>query len=82
MLDVRDPVEHADGVLPGADLAHLAAVARDPDAYVIDDKIFVYCASGYRAGIAASFIEAAGGTPIVVKDNLGKFRGRLVTPAV
>jgi hydroxyacylglutathione hydrolase len=82
MLDVRDPVEHADGVLPGADLAHLAAVARDPDAYVIDDKIFVYCASGYRAGIAASFIEAAGGTPVVVKDNLGKFRGRLVTPAV
>ncbi len=82
MLDVRDPVEHVDGVLPGADLAHLATVARDPDAYAIDEKIFVYCASGYRAGIAASFIEAAGGTPVVVKDDLEKFGGRLVTPAV
>jgi rhodanese-related sulfurtransferase len=82
MLDVRDPVEHADGVLPGADLAHLATVARDPDAFAIDEKVFVYCASGYRAGIAASFIEAAGGTPVVVKDDLEKFSGRLVTPAV
>jgi glyoxylase-like metal-dependent hydrolase (beta-lactamase superfamily II)/rhodanese-related sulfurtransferase len=82
MLDVRDPVEHADGVLPGADLAHLATVAKDPDTFAIDGKVFVYCASGYRAGIAASFIEAAGGTPVVVKDNLTKFSGRLVTPAV
>jgi glyoxylase-like metal-dependent hydrolase (beta-lactamase superfamily II)/rhodanese-related sulfurtransferase len=82
MLDVRDPVEHAVGVLPGADLAHLATVAGDPDAFATDEKVFVYCASGYRAGIAASFIEAAGGTPVVVKDNLEKFRGTLVTPAV
>jgi rhodanese-related sulfurtransferase len=82
MLDVRDPVEHADGVLPGADLAHLATVAGDPDAFATDEKVFVYCASGYRAGIAASFIEAAGGTPVVVKDNLEKFSGTLVTPAV
>lgn len=80
VLDVRDPVEHADGVLPGADLAHLAKVADNPDPYVFDDKIFVYCASGYRAGIAASFIEAAGGTAVVVKDRLERFQGQLVTP--
>jgi hydroxyacylglutathione hydrolase len=82
MLDVRDPVEHEDGVIPGADLAHLAKVADDPGAYVIEEKVFVYCASGYRAGIAASFIEAAGGTAVVVKDHIEKFSGRLVTPAV
>jgi len=82
MLDVRDPVEHEDGVVPGADLAHLPKVAADPDVYVAGDRVFVYCASGYRAGIAASFIQAAGGTPVVVKDNLEKFNGRLVTPAV
>jgi rhodanese-related sulfurtransferase len=82
MLDVRDPVEHEDGVLPGADLAHLAKVADDPERYMSEDKVFVYCASGYRAGIAASFLQAAGGTPVVVKDSIGKYRGRLVTPAV
>jgi hydroxyacylglutathione hydrolase len=81
MLDVRDPVEHDDGVVPGADLAHLAKVAGNPEQYVGDEKIFIYCASGYRAGIAASFIEAAGGTPVVVKDRLEEFPGRLVTPA-
>ena len=82
MLDVRDPVEHENGVLPGADLAHLPKVADDPERYASQGKVFVYCASGYRAGIAASFIQAAGGTPVVVKDNLGKYLGRLVTPAV
>lgn len=82
MLDVRDPVEHEGGVVPGADLAHLPKVAADPDGYMTGDRVFVYCASGYRAGIAASFLQAAGGTPVVVKDNLEKFDGRLVTPAV
>jgi rhodanese-related sulfurtransferase len=47
---------------------------------VSDGEIFVYCASGYRAGIAASFIEAAGGRAIVVKDDLAKFDGILATP--
>ena len=82
LLDVRDPVEHQEGVLPGADLAHLAKVADDPGPYAVDGKVYVYCASGYRAGIAASFIEAAGGTPVVVKDDLERFTGQLVTPAV
>lgn len=80
LLDVRDPVEHEAGVIPGADLAHLANVAAQPDPYVSDGEIFVYCASGYRAGIAASFIEAAGGRAIVVKDDLAKFGGILATP--
>jgi glyoxylase-like metal-dependent hydrolase (beta-lactamase superfamily II)/rhodanese-related sulfurtransferase len=82
LLDVRDPVEHENGVLPGADLAHLPSVALEPEPFVTGGKIFVYCASGYRAGIAASFIEAAGGTPVVVKDRLERFAGQLVTPAV
>ena len=81
VLDVRDPVEQGSGVIPGADLAHLADVAAQPDLYVHDGEVIVYCASGYRSGIAASFIEAAGGTTIVVKDDLGKFQGSLVTPA-
>jgi rhodanese-related sulfurtransferase len=82
LLDVRDPVEHENGVLPGADLVHLPSVALEPEPFVTGGKIFVYCASGYRAGIAASFIEAAGGTPVVVKDRLERFAGQLVTPAV
>lgn len=82
MLDVRDPVEQADGVVPGADLAHLADVAANSESFAGVEGLVVYCAGGYRSGIAASFIEAAGGDTIVVRDNLANYRGQLVTPAV
>ncbi|MEN8040632.1 MAG: MBL fold metallo-hydrolase [Actinomycetota bacterium] len=82
LLDVRDPVEQASGVVPGADLAHLADVADDPDRFVLDEELVVYCGSGYRSGVAASFIEAAGGRTIVVRDDLGNYKGLLASPAV
>jgi len=79
-LDVRDPVEQLDGVIPGADLAHLAEVASDPEKYACTDDLVIYCAGGYRSGVAASFIEAAGGTTLVVRDDLKNYRGPLVAP--
>jgi glyoxylase-like metal-dependent hydrolase (beta-lactamase superfamily II)/rhodanese-related sulfurtransferase len=82
LLDVRDPVEQADGVIPGADLAHLADVAADPGRFVQADDLIIYCAGGYRSGIAASFIKAVGGHTLVVRDNLTNYRGPLVVPAV
>lgn len=80
-LDVRDRVEQLDGVIPGADLAHLQDVAADPARFAESGAVIVYCASGHRAGIAASFIEAAGGKTIVVRDTLANYGGRLATPA-
>jgi rhodanese-related sulfurtransferase len=31
--------------------------------------VWVHCASGYRASIAASLIDAAGRTPIAIDDS-------------
>lgn len=82
LLDVRDPIEHMDGVIPGAVLAHLADVGADPDRFIDGDPIVVYCASGNRAGIAAGLLEAAGGSAVVVKDDLSNYKGLLAPPAV
>lgn len=80
ILDVRDPVEQLDGVIPGADLAHLAEVADDPERFAHTEDLIIYCAGGYRSGVAASFIEAAGGTTLVIRDSLSNYRGTLVAP--
>lgn len=80
ILDVRDRVEQLAGVIPGTDLVHFSDVAADPDRFVFDDGPVIYCASGARAGIAASCIKRAGGRPIVVKDDLANYRGTLVAP--
>lgn len=81
VLDVRDPVETLAGVIPGADLAHVREVAVDPTQFTDGGSVLVYCASGYRSGIAASFITAAGGTAVVVRDDLSNYKGPLVVPA-
>jgi glyoxylase-like metal-dependent hydrolase (beta-lactamase superfamily II)/rhodanese-related sulfurtransferase len=80
VLDVRDPIEQRLGIVPDATLAHLADVGADPDRFANGEPVFVYCASGNRAGIAASFIEAAGGTAVVVRDDLSNYKGSLVAP--
>jgi len=81
MLDVRDPVEQRTGVIPGARTAHLAEVAAQPDNYVGEGTVIVYCAGGYRSGIAAGFIQAAGGRAIVVRDSLSNYSGTLAATA-
>ncbi|GMQ94096.1 MAG: MBL fold metallo-hydrolase [Acidimicrobiia bacterium] len=81
-LDVRDSVEQSTGVLPGADLAHLSVVAADPERFASHEPLLIYCGSGYRSGIAAGFIERAGGVPVVVKDSPGNYKGSLSVPAV
>jgi hydroxyacylglutathione hydrolase len=82
LLDVRDPIEHMDGAIPGAALAHLADVGADPDRFIDGEPIVVYCASGNRAGIAAGLLEAAGGSAVVVRDDLSNYKGLLATPAL
>jgi len=79
VLDIRDPVEHLNGVIPGATLVHMADVSRDPKAYV-DGDVLVHCQGGYRAAIAAGFLEAAGMKPVVIYDSLENYQGQLVAP--
>jgi len=79
ILDVRDPVEHLAGVIPGAELIHLAEMARNPALYAKDD-VTVHCQGGYRAGIAAGFLEAQGSNVTVVYDSFNNYAGPLTAP--
>ena len=69
LLDVRDPTEHAAGALPGARNVHvsevLAAAADLPTG-----EIWVHCASGFRASIAASLLARLGRRPVLVAGSL------------
>ncbi len=79
ILDIRDPVEHLSGVIPGSVPVHMAEVSRDPKAFV-DGDVLVHCQGGYRASIVAGFLEAAGLSPTVIYDDLENYRGQLVAP--
>lgn len=69
ILDVRAADEWSDGHLPGAihipwhDLT--TRVAELPT----DRDIWVHCAAGFRAAIAASLLQRAGRRPILVDDR-------------
>ncbi|MCL1595525.1 MAG: rhodanese-like domain-containing protein, partial [Actinomycetia bacterium] len=80
VLDVRDPVEHLAGVLPGATLAHLADVAKDPARYA-RDEVVIHCQGGYRAAVVAGFLEAEGSKVTVIYDSLTNYKGPLTAPA-
>jgi glyoxylase-like metal-dependent hydrolase (beta-lactamase superfamily II) len=79
ILDVRDAVEHADGVLPGATLVHFADFAQSPALFVGDD-VLIHCQSGYRASVAAGFAESAGADVTVLVDDLKNCGVPLVKP--
>ena len=79
IVDVRDPIEHMAGVMPGARLGHLADIASDPGAFSAEE-VLIHCQSGYRAGVAAGFIAATGAKVTVVQDDLFNYEGTLVAP--
>ncbi|MEN8237648.1 MAG: MBL fold metallo-hydrolase [Actinomycetota bacterium] len=81
VVDVRDPVEHLAGVIPGARLGHLVDIATDPGAFS-GDEVLVHCQGGYRAAVAAGFIEATGASVTVVYDDLFNYTGQLTGPGM
>lgn len=68
LLDVRRHDEYAEGHLPN--VVHIP-IHELPGrvAEVPDGEVWVHCATGYRAAIAASLLDAAGRTPTVVDDE-------------
>jgi hydroxyacylglutathione hydrolase len=68
MLDVRDPVEVGRGGIEGAINIHVATLA-DHLEELPDAPIWAFCASGYRASVAASVLAAAGKSPVLVGDS-------------
>ena len=68
VLDVRREEEHRDAAIAGAvnvPIHELTARLRDVPA----GEVWVHCASGYRASIAASVLDASGRTVVVVDDD-------------
>ncbi len=68
ILDVRRTDEYDAARIEGA---HNIPIHELPDrvAEVPPGEVWVHCASGYRASIAASLIDASGRTPVTVDDS-------------
>ena len=60
VLDARDEHEWAAGHVPGAVHVYVPDVPHRADEIPTEAPVAVHCASGYRAGIAASLLEQAG----------------------
>jgi hydroxyacylglutathione hydrolase len=59
-LDVRQDQEWREGHVPGARHVHVPDVRSALGALPRDRRLYLYCASGYRAAMAASLLDAAG----------------------
>ena len=82
VLDVRRADEHQGAAIAGAINIPIHELPRRV-AEVPAGEVWVHCASGYRASIAASFLDAAGRTPVAVDDsfeNAEKVGLHLVSP--
>ncbi|HVD02175.1 MAG TPA: MBL fold metallo-hydrolase [Candidatus Dormibacteraeota bacterium] len=65
VVDVRDEDEWTHGHVPGAVHLYVPDVAHHAHELPAEAPIAVHCASGYRAGIAASILERAGFSRII-----------------
>ncbi len=82
VLDVRRADEYEGAAIAGAVNIPIHELPRRV-ADVPDGEVWVHCASGYRASIAASFVAAAGRTPVAIDDsfeNAEKVGLHLVSP--
>lgn len=60
LVDVREPVEYAEGHVPGAVLVPLATVPDNVDRFRGDDPTLVICKSGGRSLRACEFLADRG----------------------
>jgi hydroxyacylglutathione hydrolase len=65
VIDTRDDDEWTHGHVPGAIHLYVPDVAHHAGEIPREAPVAVHCASGYRAGIAASILEQAGFTRII-----------------
>ena len=60
LVDVRNPVETADGIIPGAREIPLSCLTDAIESLDHTAPVVAYCASGYRSLVAASLLRASG----------------------
>ena len=71
VLDVRREDERAAGAIPGAANIPLHALLERLDD-APRDRLWVHCASGYRAAIAASLLARAGHDVVLIDDEYSR----------
>ena len=69
VLDVRRDDEWAEGRIEGAVHIPLHDLEARLDEIPPDGEVWVHCASGYRASIAASLLDRAGRTVVAIDDE-------------
>lgn len=60
LIDVRTPRETANGIIPGAQTIPLTEILAGKFDLPEDEHHILYCASGYRSNIAASYLQRHG----------------------
>jgi rhodanese-related sulfurtransferase len=75
VLDVRRHDEWAEGHLEGALHIPLDEVEERIDEVPGDRPVWVHCASGFRASIAASLVDRAGRDVVVLHDDWSRAAG-------
>ena len=69
VLDVRRDDEWADGHVSGAVHVPLHGLLERLDEVPADQPVWVHCASGYRASIAAGVLDRAGRDVVAIDDS-------------
>ncbi len=74
VIDVRQPSEYEEGHIPGAINIPLRELAANVDKIPTDKAVYVYCKSGFRAGVAVSAIRLMGyDNALAYKDSWVKW---------
>ncbi len=82
VIDVRAPGEWEAGHIDGAINVPLSRLADELDELPADRLVVVYCASGYRSGIAASLLRRAGRTEVAdLVGGLEAWKATAAAPA-
>jgi rhodanese-related sulfurtransferase len=68
VLDVRHRSEWSAGHLSIARHIPLPDLGDEKSALPLDRPIWVHCAAGFRAAVAASFLSAWGMSPVLIDD--------------
>lgn len=69
LIDVREESEYAEGHIPGAVNVPIRTLTQNLDKIPAEGPVLIYCASGHRAGMALSSLQALG------YDNTRSFPG-------
>lgn len=70
VLDVRSPAEWQTGSVPGAVWRYVPDLLESAPATLTPaEPVWVLCASGFRASIAAGLLQRVGYQPVVLADG-------------